>query len=215
MNDSFEIDHVFVAVTRGAPEMEQLSALGLVEGPSNVHPGQGTACRRIFFENAYLELIWLENRTEASAPAIAPTRLAERIAGEAGASRLGIALRPRSGADADPPIATWEYSPPYLPDGRSIPMAANSRIVSEPLIFFMPANHESRPATPPHPNGTRRITRTVITSPAVTDASPALAWLGRSGCVQLLSGGDERLTLELDGGGRSLALSQTPLTLHW
>ena len=201
VNDAFEIDHVFVAVTRGAPEMQPLSARGFVEGPSNVHPGQGTACRRIFFENAYLELIWLEDRIEALAPVIARTGLAERVGGEAGASRLGIALRPRAGRDADPPITTWQYTPPYLPDGWSIPMAANSRSLSEPLIFFMPTSPESRAATPTHPNGARRITRVVITSPAGTRHSPALAWLGRSGCVRVMSGEAERIAVELEGDG--------------
>ena len=58
MSHRFEIDHLFVTVSQGAPEVAPLRRLGFHEGGQNVHPGQGTACRRIFFENVYLELIW-------------------------------------------------------------------------------------------------------------------------------------------------------------
>ena len=45
---SLELDHVFVNTAPGAPEADQLLSFGLVEGSSNVHPGQGTANRRFF-----------------------------------------------------------------------------------------------------------------------------------------------------------------------
>ncbi|NIP81832.1 MAG: hypothetical protein GWM90_22470, partial [Gemmatimonadetes bacterium] len=198
MSPRFEIDHLFIAVSRGAPELEPLQELGFHEGPPNVHPGQGTACRRVFFENVYLELIWLEDRAEASAPAIAPTGLAARAAGEEGASRLGVALRPRPGVEPDPPIPTWPYAPPYLPDGLSIPVAESSRVVSEPLLFFMPWERRWTAPRLPHPNGARRVTDVTIRVPAATDPSPALAWLERSGLVGIGSGPVERLALELD-----------------
>lgn len=46
---AFEIDHLFIASQPGAPEIEEVLALGFLEGTPNVHPGQGTANRRIFF----------------------------------------------------------------------------------------------------------------------------------------------------------------------
>ena len=75
---SFELDHVFVAASPGAPEIGLLNAAGFAEGPPNDHPGQGTACRRVFFTNAYLELIWLTDLETARAPSIRRTGLAER-----------------------------------------------------------------------------------------------------------------------------------------
>jgi hypothetical protein len=51
-----ELDHVFVMCAAGAPEAEALVRLGLTEGSSNVHPGQGTRCRRFFLRDQYLEL---------------------------------------------------------------------------------------------------------------------------------------------------------------
>ena len=54
-----QFDHLFICTSVGAPDAERLVAFGLTEGEPNVHPGQGTACRRFFFRNAYLELLWV------------------------------------------------------------------------------------------------------------------------------------------------------------
>jgi hypothetical protein len=72
------LDHVFVCTAVGAPEAEALTAAGLTEGAGNVHPGQGTACRRFFFHNAFLGLFWVHDEAEARSPETAPTRLWER-----------------------------------------------------------------------------------------------------------------------------------------
>jgi len=53
-----EIDHIFICTSFGGTEASSLATLGLTEGASNAHPGQGTACRRFFFANGYLELLW-------------------------------------------------------------------------------------------------------------------------------------------------------------
>ena len=94
---------------------DRLVELGFREGSPNVHPGQGTRNRRFFFDNAMLELIWVENPDEAGSSLIAPTRLWERSrASETGASPFGLCLR-QTRADEPLPFATWPYQPPYLP----------------------------------------------------------------------------------------------------
>ena len=60
-----ELDLLFICLSRGAPEAKFLTRFGLIEGPRNVHPGKGTANRRFFFENAILELLWVEDPSEA------------------------------------------------------------------------------------------------------------------------------------------------------
>ena len=59
------MDHLFVCTAPGAPEAEELIQFGLHEGPSNQHPGQGTACRRFAFANAMIELFWVSDEAEA------------------------------------------------------------------------------------------------------------------------------------------------------
>jgi hypothetical protein len=104
---ALELDHLFVLASPGAPEAERLRALGLSEGSRNVHPGQGTANRRFFFENAMLELIWVENAEQARSSLVAPTRLWERARWrESGALPFGICLRDSAGGPPELPFAT-------------------------------------------------------------------------------------------------------------
>jgi hypothetical protein len=94
----YEIDHVFVLTEVGAPGAEALVRLGFTEGLSNWHEGQGTANRRFFFDNAMLELLWVENVEEARSPAAQPLQLADRwMARSISASPFGICLRARDG----------------------------------------------------------------------------------------------------------------------
>ena len=164
------VDHVFICSEVGAPKADQLVALGLAEGTSNLHPGQGTACRRFFFHNAMLELVWVNDEQEARSPPITPARLWERWRYRfTGYSPFGVCLRPRSaqhalaGPAAALPFATWEYRPPYLPPELHFDVAAGTA-ASEPLVFATPiggrpdAFPEERRQALVHPKGVVEIT---------------------------------------------------------
>jgi hypothetical protein len=69
------LDHLFICVAIDAPESAALTRIGLIEGTPNTHPGQGTACRRFFFRNMYLELIWVHDRDEARSHAASKLEL--------------------------------------------------------------------------------------------------------------------------------------------
>src|SRR5262245_10787585 len=105
-----ELDHVFLLTSTGAPEADRLVELGLTEGYPNRHPGQGTACRRFFFANAFLEVLWVEDAEEARGAVAHPLRLWERWSGRgAAASPFGVCLRPATPGSGEPPFPTWEY----------------------------------------------------------------------------------------------------------
>jgi glyoxalase-like protein len=214
----FELDHVFVVASAGAPETDGLVASGFTEGSPNTHPGQGTACRRVFFENAYLELLWLEDLTEACSSRIERTGLAARAGNTAGASQVGICLRAVSGSPTPLPIETWSYRPPYLSESVSIPMAVNSAELHEPLLFFLPSHSERQQQEYTHRNGTRLITDLSITVAGGQDFSPELEWLASSGCVRVERGVEESVTIELDEGlnGETISASvRVRLELTW
>src|SRR5262249_12821990 len=91
----FELDHLFLWGSLGGLEADRLRAFGLTEGEPNTHPGQGTACRRFFFRNAYLEVVWVHDPVEAQGEAARPTGLWPRWCGRAtGTSPFGLCLRP-------------------------------------------------------------------------------------------------------------------------
>jgi len=168
----FEIDHLFMFVSQGAPEAEALTNFGLLEGTSIVHPGQGTANRRFFFHNAMLELIYITNQAEAQSDHVAPLKLLERSMYQtSGYSPFGLCLRlPGSSAESEVPFSTFEYQPQYLPPGASIKIASGTH-PAEPLIFYMPSlrrpdDYPSERAQPlNHPVGFKEVTGLRFTLP--------------------------------------------------
>lgn len=76
---TLELDHIFIMCAAGAPEAVALARLGVNEGSGNTHPGQGTACRRFFFQNQYLELVCVCDPDEARNEAILNRRALGRV----------------------------------------------------------------------------------------------------------------------------------------
>jgi hypothetical protein len=210
-----EFDHVFICVERSAPEAEELAEFGLAEGPSNVHPGQGTANRRFFFRNGMLELLWVEDEAEARNEVTAPTHLWERWSQrgerwsqrgdwsqrESGASPFGILVRPAN-SDEELPFPAQEYRPVWLPADLRIYIAPAG--VEEPMWGFMPFMrrfHHQQRFVVAHPNGARDITGLTLTTPLPLRSSAARALIEGS-VLAVLDGPDHLLTLELDHGLR-------------
>ncbi|MEL6920382.1 MAG: VOC family protein [Pseudomonadota bacterium] len=131
---SIELDHVFWMVPKATVShvTTRLASLGLRESYRRVHVGQGTANVCYCFENAFLEVLWLENEAEARSAPIARTQLVQRGTGKA--NPFGICWRGEAGIDL------WDFRPPFLPDGTSIPMAVASDDPALPLLFRFPGS---------------------------------------------------------------------------
>src|SRR5262245_14202678 len=103
------LDHLFICTSIDAPGAERLVEFGLAEGEPNVHPGQGTECRRFFFRNAYLELLWVKDPNEAQSDLVRPTCLWERWSRrESGSNPFGLCFRPAADLAGRPPFPTWD-----------------------------------------------------------------------------------------------------------
>ena len=132
-----ELCHLFLFVEPQAPEAHLLNVMGLQQSCRRAHPGQGTENICYCFDNAFLELLWVTNRSEVSSSAIVRTGLSDRANWrQNGANPFGIALRGQASA----PFPTWDYKPPYLPKGHSIPVACSSGDPTQPLLFVSPGN---------------------------------------------------------------------------
>jgi hypothetical protein len=214
-----ELDHVFICCSVGGPEADALRRAGLKEGSPNTHPGQGTACRRFFFSDAYLELVWVTDEAEVRSPAVAPTRLWERWSRRTGgASPYALVLRPAAGAPTTPPFASWSYRPQYLPDGLSIEVALDTPLEG-PEFFYLgfqrgprrvvqqPTNHEL-PCGP--------LTGVTVYRPAAGH-SPTAAAVERAGIASFRDGDDHLLVLEFGDAkrGTSDLRPELPLVLRW
>jgi len=212
----FELDHVFVAVPLGTRAFDALHDAGFLVSDEQPHPGQGTASRGLFFENAYIEFIWLADASEAGSAPVRRTHLLERTDCAQPANRFGLCIRADQ-SGVDPPFETWEYRPSYVPAGMFIPVALSSEQLDEPLLFFLPWRQGPPPVAPGHANGTRTMTRVALEFPATDAASPELEALARLGLAQI-DVGPELLRVELDGGWRRKTVDlrpDVPLVIRW
>lgn len=215
-----EFDHAFICVSVGGVEADALAAFGLTEGTPNEHPGQGTRCRRFFFANSYLELLWVSNALEARSEAIRPTRLWERWTGRAsGVCPLGLGFRPKIQRDGGAPFSSWEYRPPYLPPPLCLHVATNADVLAEPMLFYLPwdLRRAQRPAST-HRVDLREVTRVVVVSPHADRPSPEMAAVTGAGLAQLRAGPNHLLELGLDGESQRQHADfrpLLPLVLRW
>ena len=219
---SVELDHVFILCAVDAPEADALSRLGLKEGPPNTHPGQGTACRRFLFHNAYLELLWVCDEKEARSAAVQRTRLWERWSQRSRAAcPFGIVLRATDNARADePPFPTWAYRPDYLPAGLAVDVAVDTPL-NAPEFFYMGVQRSGN--RPPYEPLAHAIAATVITdvrigTPVQGELSAAARWAEAAGVLSFNAARDYVLALTFDGattGSTSDLRPDLPLVLHW
>ncbi|MEO1133519.1 MAG: hypothetical protein AAFX40_12535, partial [Cyanobacteria bacterium J06639_1] len=187
----------------GAAELDRILDLGFLEGSSNVHPGQGTANRRIFFRNAKLEFLWVCDEADVRSPAIARTRLWERSRSEhTGYSPFGICLRWSSSEKCKSlPFETWDFRPPYLPSSLKIDVASQTK-PSEPMIFMTPFSKRPDALTGDraqplnHPNGCRTLTRVALAIPGSEPLSEAATVLAE--CADIHIHRHDRFSLDIE-----------------
>jgi len=217
-----EIDHIFVCVSKGgALEAGRLRNIGITEGPPNSHPGQGTACRRFFFSNAMLELLWVEDSGEANAsPTGLGVRWQEAMAGSGNASPFGFVLRPKiEGELPAAPFPHWEYRPESMPGLRL--WIASETSIEEPMWCVFPVSPGSSRTMPPriteHAAGMRELTGVRLHSPAHFTLDPR-AFAGEVIDWKESTTGRHWIELEFDSGasGRVADLRpELPVVLRW
>jgi hypothetical protein len=216
------VDHVFICTAIGAPGADRLRQFGLVEGSPNQHPGQGTACRRFFFRNAMLELLWVEDIAEVRSEQTRRTKLWERWS-EAGraTSPFGIVLRPAPGTQEACPFPSWEYRPPSMP--ALVLHIAEGTGLEEPMWCYREAGRA--PAeTPPerrqpldHSSGLRDISGVGIGCPLLERTSLTLA-MTHAGVITSHTGTDHLLELLFDSSRQSNCMDfrpDLPLVFRW
>jgi len=218
-----ELDHLFVWAEPGGPEADRLAAFGLNEGPANSHPGQGTACRRFFFRNAYLEVLWVCDVEATQSEIVGTTGLWKRWCGRtAGASPFGLCLRPAQPGQQRVPFAAWEYHPEYLPANLTIHVGQDVP-EREPLWFFLgvsgPRDLPSRSAQPlDHPAKLREITAVRFQGPGLGRPSEVARSVTAAWAVTLAEAPKHFAEITFDGGAQGRTVDfrpELPLLFRW
>jgi hypothetical protein len=220
-----EVDHVFMCVSAGGEVASALTEFGLTEGTPNVHPGQGTACRRFFFANSYLELLWVNNPGEAQSETTQPTYLWERWTGRAsGVCPLGFGFRSKVHGDGCVPFISWEYRPAYLPAPLSIHVGSNASALSEPMLFYLPfakrpdAYLVAKRQPLHHRAGLHEVTRVALAGLHADGLSPELTAVTGAGLLGLSTGSAYLVEIGFDGesqGQHRDFRPMLPLLFRW
>jgi hypothetical protein len=205
---------VFVVVEPGAAaEVEALGCAGLTVGLRvATHPGQGTASRAVFFENAYLELIWVDSSVAIDR---AHTKGVEWFRDAAawrtsGHSPFGIGLRRLPGDTQSLPVPVERETAEWLEPGSAYELLRQPGDSLAAEFFVVPSSRsvphwiaslrERAPQLLQHPGGGHKITRVRLHGPAEQHPIAFRVLLPKP--VEMERAAKPLLELELDNGVR-------------
>ena len=208
-------DHFFILTSPGAPVAQRLIDIGLIEGSSNRHPGQGTANRRFFLANSTLELLYVSDAHEADHGRATKLGFSQRLEDNS-ASPFGLIVRSDPDSDVDP-FPGWRYCPLYFADDQCFHVGDNASQLQEPLCICMPANlpRSERPAATE--NADWHLTELRIDIP-VSSASMALQIVTDCAPISLRLDRPHHLELVFNmaqQGQQCDLRPDLPLTIRW
>jgi hypothetical protein len=225
-----DLDHIFIFSQEHDLLADSLQKFGLSEGTPNVHPGQGTACRRFYFHNAYLELVWVVNEVETKSVAIAPAKLWERSQYHlTNHCPFGLCFRTSNQPSNSINLLFadgWRYYSSFLPEGQFANIASNENFPAEPMLFEMPffglAPKDyplSKQQLLTHAKEVIEITNVSFTLPtSMKNLSVAMKKVLQESIVNVSEGVDYGVSLEFDYGANGKVhdfFPLAPLALKW
>jgi hypothetical protein len=229
-----KFDHVWIVVTRDAPERAALERAGLKISPNvNRHDGQGTASISAEFLNAYIELMW-PDPTVSVAPGV--ERGVEKFKNRmnwrtSGWCPIGIGLH-RSGSAMPLPFPTWTIATDWMPKGTAIEILIARDDTKSPSFFIEPlalAVKEkakidnagpARTASPAsdHPIGVERITDIQLIRPKEYQPVASFTYLEKAGIFKSTEGKEWAIEITFDDGRKAQTKdlrSDLPLIIHY
>jgi hypothetical protein len=221
-----EVDHLQIYTGVGLPNIVALQGLGLNNANQIVrHEAQGTASTLFFFENAYLEMIWIEDEI-AFRYYSTQTRmnLLERSQWrQTGASPFAVGLRPK--------VSNHFQSESFMNDHISTESgyqetkinfsAENLVAIQEPMCFTIPhhialtnwldSSNENHQQFITHPLGVKRLTGVKIKINTHLALTNAVSLLKDDGIITIERGEAPLLELTFDGNVKNKVVDSRPI----
>ena len=169
-----QIDHIFIFSNNNGKEADELLEFGFVEGSSRVHQGQGTTNRKFYFENFFLEILWVSDLQEIKSDLISPTKLWQRAEfKENNFSPFGLCLVNTKDTDilfSENAVNAVKYQPQYFPVGMEIEILPNVHLPHLPWTFRLPLSlikGGKKPSEEPinHTNSIENLTEVIFGIP--------------------------------------------------
>ncbi|MGB4771305.1 MAG: VOC family protein [Chitinophagaceae bacterium] len=153
------IDHIFIFTNDKGKIAEELVQFGLTEGSSRVHTGQGTTNRKFYFENFFLEILWVHNEEELKSDLTKPTGLWQRADFNSNNSPFGLCIVNTDETESLFKNA-FKYQPAYFPVGLSIDILKNEQNLNLPWTFRLPFKGQKKSENEPtqHKSGFKSLT---------------------------------------------------------
>lgn len=222
-NFFLEVDHLFIYATEGEPSVLILQEFGLHCSHQIVQrPEQGTASTVFFFENAYLELIWLEDENAAGHHAARtgidiPARARWQ---QTGASPFGVGLRYKPGVTKPRLRSRKRQVERMRPDTLVHLSAENLARIEEPLCIVIPDaialttwfdySCEAHQKLISHPLGVKKLTDVKIALKSDKVLTDAVSLLSNQGIFAVERGTSPLLELVFDSGSQGKVLDARP-----
>ena len=205
-----EFDHVWIVVTRDAPERAALERAGLKISPDlNRHDGQGTASITAEFQNAYLELMWPDPTVSVAAGA---ERGVEKFKNRmnwrtSGWCPIGIGLH-RNGPATPLPFPTWSIAPDWMPKGTAIEILTARDDAKSPSFFIEPdllsvKEKAQKDRATGQPSGAEQITAIQLVVPKEYRPAPSFTYLEKAGIFKSIEGKEWAVEITFDGGRKA------------
>jgi hypothetical protein len=214
-----EAGHIFIFSDSQGAEADELISFGLIEGSNRIHPGQGTSNRKFYFDNFYLEILWVSNENEIKSTLTAPTYLWERANYKLnGNSPFGLCLN--YSEDTDRLFKDClSYKPSYLPAGMAIEVITNQDSPYLPWTFRWPPISGLKKAEEPthHRPALNELTKIRFGIPLNSYQNKYTNFFGSNEKIVFEAASQHHLALEFDHGrlGQTKTFSTLPLIIEY
>lgn len=212
------IHHIFIFTDDAGKVADELVEFGLTEGSHRIHIGQGTTNRKFYFDNFYLEILWVHNVNEINSSKTKPMGLWQRAAFKSNRfSPFGLCLVNSDDTETVFKNA-FKYQPDYFPQGMEIDILKNENQSDLPWTFRLPfkgqMKHENEPTR--HKNGMSVLTNAIFEYQSISDAT-YLENLKNQPQIQFIKSSRHWLNLIFDYGkqGQKREFEQLKLTIDY
>lgn len=213
-----DADHIFIFTDDEGKLADQISEFGVTEGSNRIHIGQGTTNRKFYFDNFFLEILWVHNEHEIKSDIIKPTGLWQRADFKTNNfSPFGLCLVNTNETDELFENA-FKYQPGYFPQGQTIDILRNENQSSLPWTFRLPFKGHMKNSNEPteHRNGITLLTKTIFEHQENFE-TPFLKFFKRQKNIEFKKSNRIWLNLIFDNAkqGRTKEFDLLQLTIHY
>jgi hypothetical protein len=212
------IDHIFIFTDDTGKVADELVHFGLTEGSNRIHVGQGTTNRKFYFDNFFLEILWVHNENEITSDKTKPMGLWQRAEYKANRfSPFGLCM-----VNSDDTETIFEkafkYQPDYFPQGMEIDIIKNEDQKDLPWTFRLPFKVQNKPKNEPtmHKNGISAMTKAIFEYKPISESTFIDNFKNQTQ-IQFIESSKHWLNLIFDNGkqGKKQDFEKLKLTIEY